>query len=65
MTKRERLYDECLEEINAIMWNSYCLKGREFGREQGNQIMTVLERWAAIDDVDDTSPTTEAPSASQ
>jgi len=46
MTKRERDLDECLEDINAIMFNSYCLKGREFGREQGEQIMYVLERWA-------------------
>lgn len=50
MTKRERLLDECLEDINAIMWNSHCLKGREFGRVQGEAIMHVLDRWARIAD---------------
>ncbi len=44
MTKRERLLEECLEDINAIMWSSHCLKGREFGREQGDAIMDVLNR---------------------
>lgn len=53
MTERERLYDECLEDINAIMWNSHCLKGREFGREQGEQIMYVMDRWAGIGESDD------------
>lgn len=50
MSIRERLYDQCLEDINEIMWNSHCLKGREFGRKQGEQIMAVLERWAGIED---------------
>lgn len=55
MTERERLYDECLEDINAIMWNSHCLKGREFGREQGDAIMDVLNRWARISEADDSA----------
>lgn len=57
MTKRERLYDECLEDINAIMWNSHCLQGREFGRQQGEQIMYVLDRWARISEADDSAVT--------
>lgn len=55
MTKRERDLDECLEDINAIMFNSYCLKGREFGRAQGEAIMYVLERWAKIGEADDSA----------
>ncbi len=55
MTKRERLLDECLEDINEIMWNSHCLKGREFGRVQGEAIMCVLERWARISEADDSA----------
>ena len=55
MTKRERLLDKCLEDINAIMWNSHCLKGREFGREQGEAIMYVLDRWARISEADDSA----------
>lgn len=35
-----------MEEINTIMWESYMIKGREFGRTEGYKIMGRLEQWA-------------------
>jgi hypothetical protein len=35
-----------MEEINTIMWESYMVKGREFGRTEGYKIMGRLEQWA-------------------
>jgi hypothetical protein len=41
-------YKNCnkiLEQINVVMWNSFHLKDREFGREQGAMIAELLEKW--------------------
>lgn len=35
-----------LEKINVIMWESYMIKDRPFGRDEGRKIMEVLEQWA-------------------
>ena len=35
-----------LEQINIIMWESYMIKSRPFGRDEGGKIMEVLEQWA-------------------
>jgi hypothetical protein len=35
-----------LEEINTIMWESFMVKGKEFGRTEGFKIMDRLEQWA-------------------
>jgi hypothetical protein len=35
-----------LEKINVIMWESYMVKDRPFGRKEGSKIMEVLEQWA-------------------
>lgn len=35
-----------LDQINVIMWESYMIKGRPFGRDEGLKIMKVLEQWA-------------------
>lgn len=40
-----RLNETTLEEINTIMWESYMIKQRPFGREQGTMIMKELEKW--------------------
>ena len=40
--------DKFLEEINVIMWESYMIKDRPFGRTEGRKIMEVLERWASL-----------------
>lgn len=42
--------DSALEAINKIMWESYMVKGREFGREQGAQIMMALNLWCQGED---------------
>ncbi|NLH44749.1 MAG: hypothetical protein GX451_01170 [Acholeplasmataceae bacterium] len=36
-----------LEAINIIMWESYMIKDRDFGRKQGEQIMQILDQWAS------------------
>jgi len=35
-----------LEDINAIMWESFMIKDRQFTREDGLKIMQVLDKWA-------------------
>lgn len=35
-----------LSDINAIMFESFMIKGRDFGRTEGLEIMKVLEKWA-------------------
>ncbi len=35
-----------LEQINVIMWESYMVKSKTFGRDEGKKIMEVLEKWA-------------------
>ena len=35
-----------IEQINIIMWESYMVKDRPFGRNEGLKIMEVLEQWA-------------------
>lgn len=35
-----------MEKINIIMWESYMIKGREFGRTEGYKIMGIIEQWA-------------------
>jgi|JI9StandDraft_1071089.scaffolds.fasta_scaffold507916_1 hypothetical protein len=37
---------ELMNEINTIMWESYMVKGKEFGRTEGYKIMGRLEQWA-------------------
>jgi len=41
-----RLNEDTLEEINAIMWESYMIKGRNFGRQEGFKIMQELVKWS-------------------
>ena len=35
-----------LENINAIMWNSFMIRGVPFGSVEGKKIMDELEKWA-------------------
>ena len=35
-----------MENINTIMWESYMIKDKEFGRQEGYKIMGILEQWA-------------------
>ena len=35
-----------MDEINTIMWESYMIEGKEFGRTEGLKIMERLEQWA-------------------
>ena len=37
---------ELMNEINTIMWESYMIEGKEFGRTEGYKIMGRLEQWA-------------------
>ncbi len=37
---------ELMNEINTIIWESYMVKGKEFGRTEGYKIMGRLEQWA-------------------
>jgi hypothetical protein len=37
---------ELMNEINIIMWESYMIEGKEFGRTEGYKIMGRLEQWA-------------------
>ena len=37
---------ELMNEINTIMWESYMIKGKEFGRAEGYKIIGRLEQWA-------------------
>jgi hypothetical protein len=37
--------DVYLELINDIMWNTWAVKDHPFGREQGEEIMKVLNQW--------------------
>ena len=42
----KRLNEDTLEEINTVMWESYMIKDRNFGRQEGFKIMQELEKWA-------------------
>lgn len=42
----ERDMWEMLDQINVIMWESYMIKDRPFGRDEGLKIMEVLKQWA-------------------
>lgn len=44
-----RACDLALEDINKIMWESYMVTGREFGRNQGKAIMEVIVKWCEAD----------------
>ena len=37
---------QLMNELNAIMWESYMVKGKDFGRQEGYKIMGLLEQWA-------------------
>ena len=37
---------ELMDELNTIMWESYMIKGKDFGRQEGYKIMGLLEQWA-------------------
>jgi len=36
---------ELMENINTIMWESYMIEDKEFGRQEGYKIMGILEQW--------------------
>lgn len=42
----ERDMYQLLDKINTIMWESYMIKDRPFGRNEGRKIMEILEQWA-------------------
>lgn len=44
-TELWRIADSALEDINEVMWESYMVKDREFGRNEGAKIMAALNRW--------------------
>ena len=46
---RERELNKYLEEINAIMWNTWGVKHNKFDKEEGSKIMSILNRWASND----------------
>lgn len=49
MKEVQRNYNDLysiMEDINAIMWESYMIKDRDFGRVQGSKIMSKLNEWA-------------------
>ena len=35
-----------MEKINVVMWESYCIDIRNFGKKEGTEIMNLLEEWA-------------------
>ena len=37
---------QLMDELNTIMWGSYMVKGKDFGRQEGYKIMGLLEQWA-------------------
>lgn len=37
---------QLMDELNTIMWESYMIKGKYFGRQEGYKIMGLLEQWA-------------------
>mgnify|MGYP000864322368 CR=1 FL=1 len=37
---------QLMDELNTIMWESYMIKGKDFGRQEGYKIMGLLEQWA-------------------
>ena len=37
---------EYLEQINTLMWKTWGVKERKFGREEGDKIMGILNEWA-------------------
>lgn len=43
---RTKRGDKYLDRINNLMWNTWGIKDAEFGREQGKQIMDILNEWA-------------------
>lgn len=46
ISSAERDMWKMLDQINVIMWESYMIKDRPFGKEEGRKIMEVLEQWA-------------------
>lgn len=47
MKNKNRVLNKSLETINNIMWESYMIKDRDFGRKDGLKIMIELEKWAS------------------
>ena len=43
----DKVFTETLENINAVMWESYMIKGKSFDRKEGEKIMHLLEHWAS------------------
>ena len=37
---------QLMDELNTIMWESYMVKDKDFGRQEGYKIMGLLEQWA-------------------
>jgi len=37
---------QLMDELNTIMWESYMIKDKNFGRQEGYKIMGLLEQWA-------------------
>lgn len=46
ISSAERDMWQLLDKINTIMWESYMIKDRPFGRNEGRKIMEILEQWA-------------------
>ena len=41
---REMKYEKALHEINELLWNTLMTKGKSFGRNEGYEIMKIIER---------------------
>jgi hypothetical protein len=46
--KEHKNPNDILLKINDIMWESHMVKGVNFGKKQGDQIMKLLEDWAEL-----------------
>jgi hypothetical protein len=46
LRKENLKMDIQLNNINDLMWDTWGIRGKEFGREEGNRIMEILNDWA-------------------
>ena len=47
VSDEEVFYNNVIQRINNIMRESLMIKGRSFGKREGNKIMSVIEEWAS------------------
>jgi hypothetical protein len=55
LRKENLKMDIQINNINDLMWNTWGIKDKEFGREEGTRIMEIINDWAMSKNIGETS----------